>query len=153
MKRLILILSLLVGFVMVSSAQPHGKGKPEKDHEKMKKELMEFKMKYLADEMDLKDDQKQEFFELYQSLEEQRGAIYRPVMEMRRKLKHDKNATEADYQKVTDAMNTANAESAELEKKYDEKFSEFLSQKQLYKLKEAEKSFREKLQEMRRHKK
>lgn len=153
MRRLILIFTLLSAFAMVSFAQPNDKGKPKKDHEKMKKELLDFKMKYLAEEMDLKGDQKEKFFELYKNLEEQRGAIYRPVTEMRRKLKHDKNASEADYQKMTEAINTANAESAEIEKKYDEKFSEFLSQKQLFKLKEGEQSFREKLQEMRHHKK
>ena len=46
-------------------------------------------------------------------------------------------------------MNRAKAEDAAIEKSYDEKFSQFLSQKQIYKMKTAENEFRKKMQEMR----
>ena len=49
-------------------------------------------------------------------------------------------------------MLNAKEKDAELSKKYDDKFSKFLSPKQLYKMKEAEESFRRKMQEMRRKK-
>ena len=118
--------------------------------EKMFKEMREFKMKYLAKEIDLSDAQKQKFFELYDEMSNQRDACYREVRKMEKKLKKDgKDATEEDYQNVTAALNKANAAAAEIEKTYNDKFAEFLSPKQIYKLKEAEKTFREKLEEMR----
>lgn len=117
--------------------------------EKMFREVREFKMKYLAQEMDLTDEQKPRFFELYEEMCHKRDDCFKTAKELERKLKKGgKDASEEDYQKATEAMNQANAEAAEIEKNYNEKFSEFLSQKQIYKLKEAEHSFRSRLEEM-----
>ena len=114
------------------------------------REMKEFKMKYLAKEMDLTDSQKQRFFELYDEMGQKLDACYKTPRDMERRLKKQgKEASEEDYQKVTEAFNQANVEGAEIEKTYNEKFVEFLSSKQIYKLKEAEKNFRERLEEMR----
>ena len=72
---------------------------------------------------------------------------------LKKKLKKNPDATEEDYQKVTDSMNKAKAEAASIEKEYDEKFAEFLSQKQIFKMKSAENEFRQKMEEMRHNKK
>ena len=122
--------------------------------EKMFREMREFKMKYLAQEMDLSENQKQRFFELYDEMSKNRDVCFKNVRELEKKLrKEGKNASEEDYQQVTEALNKANIESAEIEKSYNEKFAEFLTQKQIYKLKEAEKNFRERLEEMRHNRK
>ena len=121
--------------------------------DKIYREVQEFKMNYLAQEMDLSEDQKKKFIEVYEEMNESRHQCFKEAMHMDRKLKKDKDASEEDYAKVTEAFSKANAQWAEMEKAYNEKFSEFLSQKQIYKMKEAENSFRVKLEEMKHNRK
>ena len=109
-------------------------------------------MKYLAQEMDLRDDQQQKFFDLYNEMSAKRFAAMREARRLEKKVKKNKDATEDDYKTVTEAINKAKAEDASIEKEYDAKFSVFLSQKQIFKMKSAEESFRKKMEEMR-HKK
>ena len=138
---LILLMAASIGYAFAKDEDP-GKRK------KMFKEVQEFKMKYLAQEMDLSDSQKKQFFELYEEMSKSKHDCYKEALEMDRTLKEDKNATEADYQKVTEAFNKANLESAEIDNQYNEKFAEFLTPKQIYKMKEAETNFKSKLEEM-----
>ena len=81
-----------------------------------------------------------------------RFAVMKAARRLERKVKKNENATEDDYKAVTEAINKAKADEASIEKEYDAKFSTFLSQKQIFKMKSAEDSFRKKLEEMR-HKK
>lgn len=149
MKKIYLFLMLL--FVGVGMAFAHDKDSGKR--EKMFKEVQEFKMKYLAQEMDLSELQKKKFFEVYEEMTQAKQECYGPALKLKYKLKHEKNASEEEYQKVTEAFNTANARWAEKEKNYDEKFSEFLTQKQIYKMKEGEVSFKAKLEEMKHNRK
>ena len=123
---------------------PEGKTK-----EQIFKEIQEFKLKYLAQEMDLKEDQQQKFFDLYNEMTAKRFAVMREARRMEKKVRKDGDATEDDYKAVTEAINKAKAQDASIEKEYDAKFSTFLSQKQIFKMKSAEDSFRKKLEEMR----
>lgn len=126
-------------------AQKPGRG----DRDKMMKELQEFKLKYLAQEMELEGDKQEKFFTLYNEMTEKRMKCMAEAWQLERKVKHSKDATEADYEAAAEAMNKAKAEDAALEKSYDDKFAEFLSQKQIYKMKAAENEFRKKMSEMR----
>ena len=121
--------------------------------DKMFKEVQEFKMKYLAQEMNLTEEQKPRFFELYSEMSRSREECHQPVKELEQKIRKNKDVSEEDYQNLTDARNKANLEYAEIESEYDEKFSTFLTPKQIYQMKEGEKNFRKKLEEMRRDKK
>ena len=144
MRKLSLIILLL--FTAMATVFAHD-GDPVKK-EKMMRDVQEFKMKYLAQEMDLTELQKKKFFEVYEEMNESKKECYEEAVVMDRRLKRNPNATEEEYQQVRNAFNQANANWAETEKEYDEKFSEFLSQKQIYKMKEAENSFRAKFDEM-----
>lgn len=148
-KHLLLIIFLVIGCVAPVSAQKHDKH----DRDKMMKELREYKIKFLAQEMDLEGDQKARFAELYNEMSEKRMDCMREAWRMERDLKKNKDASEAEYQAVTDAMTKAKAQDAAIEKTYDEKFAKFLSQKQIFKMKEAENEFRKKMSEMRHKKK
>lgn len=144
-KHLLFILALILGCSASAFAQkPHGK-----KAENMMKELQEFKIKFIAQEIDLKESQKADFVELYNEMSAKRVEVMRDAWKMERELKNNPDATEADYQAVTDAMTKAKAKDAEIEKSYDEKFAKILSQKQIYKMKEAEDEFRKKMAEMR----
>ena len=145
MNRFFILISLFIGCVISIYAQEYD---PEK-RDKMFKEVREFKMKYLAQEMELSENQKPKFFVLYEEMSASRDSCYRHVRGMEKNLKRDKDVTEEDYHQVTEAMTDANSKYAEIEKIYDAKFSEFLSPKQIYKMKEAEQNFRSKLEGMR----
>ena len=110
-------------------------------------------MKYIAKEMDLNDMQKKKFFELYEEMNESKKECYQEAVVMDRRLKETENPTDGQYQEVREAFNSANIRWAETEKQYDEKFAEFLSAKQMYKMKEAEESFRAKFDEMKANRK
>ncbi len=147
-KRILLVLILSVCGVAAVSAQGHG----GKDRERMMKELQEFKLKFLAQEMDLKEDQQSRFFELYNEMSAKRRDCMRVAWRMERRVKKSADATESDYQSAAEAMNKAKAEDVAIEKEYDEKFAQFLSPKQIYKMKAAEQEFRQKMSEMRQKK-
>lgn len=116
----------------------------------MWKELQEFKIKFLAQEIDLKDDQKERFAELYNEMTQKRMDCFKETRSLEKKIKDLKDkASDEDYKAVSEAMDKARTQDAEIERQYDEKFSEFLTSKQLYKLKQAEGKFRDKMAEMR----
>lgn len=148
MKKIgLFILLIFTGFA-ISFAQSD-----DAKRDKRMKEVQEYKMKFLAQEMELNEAQKKKFFELYGEMSELKHQCYRTAMKLQHKVKHEKNATEQDYQQAAEALNKANAEWSETEKTYNDKFSEFLSQKQIFKMKEAENTFRIKLEEMKNNRK
>ena len=144
MKKIFTLLILLISGISILSA--HGDDPVKR--EKMFREVQEFKMKYLAQEMELTELQKKKFFELYEEEMESKKECYKEAVVMDRRLKEDKNASDEEYQQVRTAFNEANSKWNEVEKEYDEKFSEFLTPKQMYKMKEAEENFRAKFDEM-----
>ena len=150
MKKLTIF--ILMAFMSLTGliARADSHGQKEQKH----KEFLEVKMKFLAEDMDLTDSQKKKFFDLYEEMSLKKAECYRQVRELEKKLKKEgKNAPESEYQKATEALNKANAEAAEIDRQYNAKFSEFLSQKQIYQLKEAENNFKARLEEMKRNKK
>lgn len=149
MKKIVLFILIL--FAGVSLAIAHDDDPVKR--EKMFREVQEFKMKYLAQEMELSELQKKKFFELYEEMCASKKECFQEAVVMDRRIKKDKNASEADYQQVSNAFNEANANWAKIQKEYDEKFSQFLSQKQIYKMKEAEANFRAKFEEMKHNRK
>lgn len=124
-----------------------------KSHKAMRKEIHEFKLKFLAQEMELKEDQQKKFFELYNRMTDERAKVFRETRALEKKIADSSNVSDADYEEVSKAMTAAKEKDAEIEKRYDEKFRQFLSPKQIFKMKEAEEKFRQKMHEMRHKKK
>lgn len=147
MKRFYILLFMAFTFSVVTFAQGnrHGNGKHNGRH----KELVEFRMKFMAQEMKLDKDQQKKFYSIYPEFLKEKREATSAVRKMEKKIKNDKNATEADFKALEDARSKAKNTELNIEKKYDAKFSSFLSSKQIYKWKEAENKFREKMKEMR----
>ena len=143
-QLLLLILFISAAFSFQALAQPKRDSGPDP---KMMKEITEYKMKLLAQEMDLKEDQKEKFVELYQKMSEERMQNFRRMRQLEDSLKE--NASEEDYKKASDGIADLKLADARIEKEYDAKFAKFLSQKQIYKMKEAEEKFRRKMHDMR----
>lgn len=117
----------------------HKQGKPSH------KEMLQFKLNYLADEIDVKGDTKKQFEELYSQMESERRAIFKKMKAAEKSIADNKNASEADYDKAYKEIADAKAEMAQIEKKYDDKFAALLSKKQLFKLKEAEQKYNDRI--------
>lgn len=124
----------------------HGKGH-------LHKEMREFRMKYVAQEIELRDDQRKEFLEVYSKMLDERRDAFADVRRLDKAIKEKKTPSEADYKALTEAKNNAASKIVEIDKKYDEIFSKFLSQKQIVKMKDAEEKFRKRMMEMHKEKK
>ncbi len=142
MKKFLLFLILVLGVSMTALAHPDG-GKPD---EKKLKELREYKIKYLAQEMELTDAQKPKFVELYNKLSEERLANFKKMRAAEKTLKG--NLSDAEYKTQMSIINDCKVRDSQLIKDYDAKFEKFLSAKQIYKMKEAEEAFRKRMHEM-----
>lgn len=142
---------LLLFFIALISIPAFAQNSKD-DREARKKELTEFKLKYLADEMDLSEDQRKTFNEVYTQMDNERRAIFKKIKEAEKSVA-DKDASEEDYEKASKEISEARDKMVEIDRKYDEKFSTFLTKKQIYKMKEAEESFKEKMRKCRDKKK
>jgi Spy/CpxP family protein refolding chaperone len=149
MKKLILLI-ILVLTVAVSPVAAQNKSKAER--QQMWQEMQEFKLKFISQEIELKEDQQKKFTELYSQKSEEKRKVFHEIRTLEKKLKNNKDADDAEYASVMRSISAAKDKDAEIEKKYDEKFATVLTAKQIYKLREAEEKFRQKLQEMK-HKK
>lgn len=146
-----LLVLLFLGLVASGAvyAQKHG----GKSREEMRKDLCEFKMKFMAQEMDLKEDQQKQFSEVYTRMSNERFKLFEQTRSLERKLKKDDNATEEDYANFSRAMTETKEKDMEIEKRYDAELSKFLTGKQIFKMKRAEEKFRQKMSEMKHKKK
>lgn len=148
MKKILLFFVFLVAMTIPSFAQGNGK---ERNHEEMRKEILDFKIKYLAQEMNLNAEQQKKFNTLYREMSNEKREIFQDVRALKKKVKD--GATDEEYKAYSQASALAKEKEAELDRKYDAKFAEFMSQKQIYQMKAAEEQFRQKMHEMRGKKK
>lgn len=123
----------------------------KKSREEMRKEIVEFKIKFLAQEINLQKDQQEKFAELYSQLSQEKMKIFSNAMKLERKLRNSADATDADYAEASKVMAEARAKDIELDKQYDKKFAAFLTSKQIFQMKTAEEKFRRKMEEMRKN--
>lgn len=135
---------LLLTALVPAAAQNKGK-----DRQAMRREVEEFKLKYLAQEMDLKEDQQKKFFELYGEMSKEKKKLFKETKALEKRLAESADASEAEYEAVSKAITDSKEKDAQIEKRYDEKFAEFLTPRQIFKMKSAEQKFREKMHEMR----
>lgn len=142
MKTKLLLLVMTMLMALPSFAQ---KTSDDKEKETKRKEMLEFKLKYISDEMDLRGEQRKQFEEVYTEMENERRAVYKRIKAAEKSVE-SKNATEADYEKASAEISEARAEMVTIEKKYDARFATFLSKKQIFKMKEAEGKFWQKIQ-------
>lgn len=143
MKKFLLLFLILFGFTVVASAHPDGK---RPDPKKLK-ELRDYKVKYIAQEIELKDDQKAKFVELYEKMSEEKRENFESMRAAEKKLKKS-DASEAEYKALSEKITDCRIRDAQIDKEYDTKFAKFLTQKQIYKMKAAEEKFRKKMMDM-----
>jgi len=136
-------------FVLIIALIPAFAGaKGSRSARPWEKEFKEFKLKFMAQELGLKEQQQQKFFELYGQMMDEKNKVMREAFETKRRVENMKNATDADYREASEAFSEARIKELRIEKTYDEKFATFLTQKQIFQMKEAEQKFRDRLSKM-----
>ena len=148
MRKFTFLILMIIAALTPVLAQRNGKG-----HGAMRREVHEFKLKFLAQEMELREDQQKQFFELYNQMTEEKAKVFRETRALEKKITGSANVSDAEYEQVSKAITAAKEKDADIDKRYDEKLRQFLSPKQIFKMKEAEEKFRKKMHEMRHNKK
>ncbi len=154
MTRIALFFSIFLISIFVFPCQGFSQQKEGKLHKHagISKEIEDFKIKFLIEEMELEKSKQEKFSELYRQMQAEKSKVFSDMRNAERRIKDKKEATEKEYLEANEQITDARIKLAEIEKKYDEKFSAVLSKKQLFKMKEAEKLFREKMHKMRQSK-
>lgn len=140
-KRLHLLLITLLAFL------PQLMAEPKEPTAEMLKELQEFKIKYLIQEMDLPTEKQAEFAKIYTQYENERAALFREFHRDYRSIKNNANPTDTEYTDAAESMATAKYREGDLEKRYFNKLNTILNPKQLYIMKCSEKKFDHKLRQ------
>ncbi len=143
--RKIYILLLALIFALPAFSQ---KSQSREKREDMRREMHEFKMKFIAQEIELQESQQKRFSRSMTVCGAERGKLFKATRGIEKRLREG-NPSEQEYTEACRAMTEAKEKDAEIEKKYDAIFSEFLTSKQVYKMKDAEEKFRNKMHEMR----
>ena len=143
MQKIVILL-----IAMVLTIPTYAQNKKKENKEEWKKELQDFKYKYLAQEVELSDEQMTNFFELYAKLEYERKQALKDCKAITKTVKEDGEHSEAEYERAVEAVLNLPIITGQIEKKYYEQFKTFLSYKQLYLLKTAERKFNKKLMEL-----
>lgn len=142
MKKILLTLLLTILSFPAAVAQ-------EKDKAKMMEELQQFKIDFLAKEMQLSEKQKAEFIPLYKEYDKERRQAGSEAWKYERELKKKKDASEAEYKRLAELQQRAREKDNEIQKKFDTRLESFLTAKQIYTMHQGEDKFFEKMKEMR----
>ncbi|MDE7179616.1 MAG: hypothetical protein K2N88_00230 [Muribaculaceae bacterium] len=144
MKKFYLLLLMLILAAVPAMADSN---KKNKSHEELRSEIIDFKIKYLSQEMALKGDQQKKFAALYRVMSNEKAEAFSNLHRMKKNLKDD--SSEAEYDAFHKAQQEAHEKAREIDRRYEAEFSKILSPRQVFKMKEGEEIFRQKMHEMR----
>ena len=139
--RKIIAISLIFLSSLATWAAPQGRG----DRSQWMTEMRQYKRAYLTKELDLSSQQESKFFPLYEDMEDEIARINDEARSLEKKVADMDNATDADYEKVTEAVYNAKTREAAIEREYLDKFKTILSPRQMFRLKAVERSFNREL--------
>lgn len=143
MKKIqIILFAILMALPMVAQHPgdkgPGGKGDRE-NWKKWFKEMREFKHQYMVKELELTDKQKQDFFAVYDKMEDELGSLNREIRTEEDQLrKKGDDVSDQEYERVSKLMFEQKQKEASIEQTYYPKLKAILTPKQLFKLKNVE---------------
>lgn len=140
MKRIAQILLVLAMFCpFLAMAQGSNVDKATRD--RWFKEIRDKKHDFFTKELDLSREQQEPFFKAYDAMEDELFRIADQVRRLERRVAHQSNPADDDYEEAIDALFEQKGKEYLVEKQAREQFSRILSKKQLFKLKAAERKF------------
>lgn len=142
-KHLLLALAALFAALFcfkVAAQQPVS----EQDRNRYVNELRGYKHKMLAKELELTKEQQQEFFALYDQMEDSVMAIANTARQLETQATAA-SATAAQIENATEALYSQKLREGEVELQYYARFKDMLTPQQLLALKSAERKFNQQL--------
>lgn len=105
------------------------------------RDLREYKQEFLIKELNLSKKQQDEFFPLYNAMEEEIYDVNKDARDIETKLSTSAAVTDDEYEKAANKMLQVKSKEAQIESFYYQKFGNILSKKQLFELQRAETRF------------
>ncbi|MDE6513474.1 MAG: hypothetical protein K2L05_04750 [Muribaculaceae bacterium] len=148
MKKLTVMLLAVLTLLPAAAVAQGDKGPGRGERKEWMKKLKALKHDFLIKELDLTENQRDEFFELYDAKEAERMAAEQKVKQAERNVRaKGEAAADADYDAAIKAQYRFNTEIASIESKYEASLRKVLTKRQLYKLRGTEHAFQRKLME------
>lgn len=144
MKNITIFIAFFALLLTVLPAQ--ARGQEDADRVQFKKELREYKHRFIARHLELTKEQEEPFFELYDKMEDETAKITNETRELERKISESGDeVTDLEYDTATDALFELKVKEGDIEKSYLDKFRTVLTKKQLFMLKSVERNFNKEL--------
>ncbi|MGM9804539.1 MAG: hypothetical protein ACI308_10235 [Muribaculaceae bacterium] len=136
----IVVLALLALTTPVAAQQRKNASQPSRTE--WLKGVRDYKHDMLAKEMELTKAQQDEFFPLYEKMEEEIFQVNKQARDLENKISNSKDpVSDLEYAKAAEALNEVSMKSAQIEDEYFKQFAKILTSKQLFQLKRAENRF------------
>lgn len=113
-------------------------------------QMKKYKHDFLARELALTSEQREQFFALYDKMEDEKWKIGKEVRKMEREIERKGDAaTDLELEKAADANAELPGKQNEIERRYHEEFKKILTKRQLFKMADAERKFQKSLMDQR----
>ncbi len=141
------IFSLIIAFVVLPfvSVFAEESGDTIKNNDSRSKwlnDVKDYKYQMLEREAQMTKEQAEQFFPLYQEMEQMVFSANLEARQMETEVSYNfENATDENFRRAAEALSSVKVREAEIEQEYFPKFAKILSDKQLFLLKRAETHF------------
>lgn len=147
MRRLLLIFSIILLSISGTNLQAQDK-KGDKPRHEMRREMQEYKMKFLAKEMGISGEKQAKFFEAYIAFAKTQDALFEEMRKARNTLERKSNPADADYESFRKTQNSVKDRETAADAEYRKALDKILTPRETFLLQEGENKFREKMQEL-----
>lgn len=130
---------------LAATAQNRDKGTTPDERQRWITELRNYKHEYLAKELSLSKSEQDKFFPIYDEMDDELTRIDTETRELENKALSDDNATETELNAAAHAAFSQKQREGEVEMLYYDKIKEVISPRQLLRLKNAERKFKQQL--------
>ncbi len=140
-KRTVLTIILLLSVVSFASAAAQSSVLSPDDRQRWLSEIRNYKHDFLARELDLSREQQNEFFPLYDEMEDRIEALNAQARDIEANVSENPDAGDLEILGAAYSQFELKKLEGEIELEYYDKFKEILNPRQLLQLKSAEKLF------------
>lgn len=147
LRKALLLITLLLTATQGAFAQEPAFDGPERS--RILNKMREYRQEFISNELKLDKEQRREFFELYDEMDDKVQQINRETRDLERSVSEKDNATDTEIDAAATAVYLQKQREAEIEQEYLERFRKVLSPRQLLNLRSAERKFTQQL--MRQH--
>ena len=140
MKRHISLIIILVMGLQLWTAMAQ-RQLSEEDRQRWTQKMRQYKHDFLIKELDLTREQQNEFFPLYDAMEDEVNSLTIQTRELESKIAASERTSDVEYSSAARTFFEQKGKEAEIEMMYFEKFENILTPRQIFKLRAAERHF------------